>query len=89
MRTILLVIAGFSLAACANEVDPLAVSAAAGKPELYNATPDGGHIANADGVYADEAAEIAAAHCLKTDRDVRITGVTAQRRSLIFTCVTP
>lgn len=81
MRLSVLVIAAISLAACTN------APVAAGLPELFDATPDGGRVANADGMYADEAAEIAAAHCNATDRDVRITGLTAERHALIFTCV--
>lgn len=64
--------------------DPALVSAA--PPELYDATPDGGRVSNADGEFAEQAGEIANAHCLKTMRNVRIVGITADRHSLIFTC---
>jgi hypothetical protein len=84
MRAILLVIAGLSLAACGSAGVPAAASA---HPELYDATPDGGRIAYAGGQYSDEAAEIAAAHCLETGRDVRIVGLIAERESLVFTCI--
>jgi hypothetical protein len=56
MRLSVLVIAAISLAACTS------APVAAGLPELFDATPDGG-------------------------RDVRITGLTAERHALIFTCV--
>lgn len=100
MRMSLLVIAAVSLAACSaaqgagpdtvakGAVAP-AASDPAGRPELFDATPDGGRVSNADGEYAEQAAEIAAAHCLATDRDVRITGIAMERRALIFTCVAP
>ncbi len=90
MRAGFLVIAALFLAACsvAPAAAPVAaVSVPDGRPELFDATPDGGRVANADGIYADEAAEIAAAHCNATDRDVRITGITLERHALIFTCV--
>lgn len=94
MRMSLLVIAAVSLAACTAAPSgvpvaaPAAVSAVpSGLPELFDATPDGGRVSNADGEYAEQAAEIAAAHCLATDRDVRITGIAMERRALIFTCV--
>lgn len=98
MRACLLVIAAVSLAACsaapgtgpdtaASDAVAPAASDPAGRPELFDATPDGGRIANADGVYAEQAAEIAAAHCLATERHVRITGLSAERHALIFTCV--
>lgn len=98
MRASLLVIAAVSLAACsaapgagggtaASDVVAPAASDPTGRPELFDATPDGGRVSNAAGEYAEQAAEIAAAHCLATERNVRIVGASAERHALIFTCV--
>lgn len=98
MRAGLLVIAAVSLAACsaapgavpdkaAGETVAPAASDPAVRPQLFDATPDGGRVSNADGEFAEQAAEIAAAHCVATDRNVRIVGLSAERHALIFTCV--
>lgn len=88
MRSLIHLLAGFSLAACASAVPAAtAVDADSKRPVLYDATPTGGRVSNANGEYAAEAARMAADYCWKGGLDMRVTGITAERMSLIFTCV--
>ncbi len=87
MRLFILVIAGLSLAACATGPTAPAPASEAGRPVMYDVTADGGRVSNANGEFAMQAADMAEAHCQKTGRSMRVTGITAERMSLIFTCV--
>ena len=87
MRALIVGIAGLSLVACASEPAPSGAAPASGRPVLHDVTPDGGRVSNANGEYAAEAAAIAVEHCRKSNQDMRVTGITAERMSLIFTCV--
>lgn len=85
MRLILVAFAALSFAACAgspHKNDPT-------MPALFDVTPDGGFVSNADAEYAGEAAMLAEEHCRKTKREMHVTGLLADRHVISFTCQAP
>ena len=78
-------VAAMSLAACAGSPaknDP-------NMPALFDVTPDGGFVSNADAEYAGEAAMLAEEHCRKTKREMHVTGLDADRHAIAFSCEKP
>ena len=89
MKKSVAALAALSLVACASAPESIPAAAEDGRPLLHDVTPDGGRVSNANGQYAGEAADIAQAHCGKTGREMRVTGITVERNALIFSCVAP
>lgn len=86
MRLLLASIAALSLAACASSS---ASSNDPTRPALFDVTPDGGSVSNADGDYAGDAAILAEEHCRKTKREMHVTGLNGETHSITFKCEVP
>jgi hypothetical protein len=91
MRFACLTLTFFSLVACAAGV-PHGYEPA----ELYDLTPDGGRVSNADGNNIEAAPALAKAHCAKTGREMRVVNervllidTPRSRTTLVFLCVAP